>query len=124
MPRPLLLLTALLIGLLPVTADLRAEVACPNPLPSSSSRPQVDRCRADYIDIFTANNVWQTLKEGQRICFRPPSSVWQWKCQGYAEAARCRGLRSKKAGRARIEVMAELRDNQVIWTCYDAQEEK
>lgn len=111
--RPLLIavLTAMLMSTAPLPAMAAEE--CP-PASASADYEAVERCRADYIEIRTADRRWTRLKTGAAMCFQPKEQVWEWKCRGYTEAARCRGVRTKTPAKVR----AELRNGEVIWKCF------
>lgn len=120
-PRPLSrLVMGLLGGLIALTLTGPAiatddGVKCP----SDKARPvyeTTDRCRANYIDLRIERRQWTTIKEGRPFCFRPKETLWEWKCRGYTEATRCRGSKSKRAGRPLVRV--EVEGGEVRWSCF------
>lgn len=73
-----------------------------------------DRCRADFIQVETADGGWRTVNEKEGpMCFRAEASFWRWQCRGYEETARCRGVK------AASDVRVTLSNGEVRWECLE-----
>lgn len=106
------ILAALALLLLAAPDQAAAQASCGD---GKLVYETADRCRATYIDVLTGDRQWISIEEGQSACFVPGDHMWEWKCRGYTEAARCRRVRTKRPPLVGVEV----RGGEVIWSCYE-----